>query len=290
MKEKRYRHRTKVLGIPVPGYNHPILPSVEMKKWQFIENLLIASMSGLKSCVFNEGVTTVEKNEDGTYKARLSSSKGGCSISGLAGGRYFESRSVVEWDSLKSGYKYFLYMVTNVKTSEDPRRVRAVASSHKAPPSSVLVAEVSLRDEEPVVNIEPYGKVSRRIMERHVALQENPHGKTLLQEEMAVKRLAITESLEMDEGGPLNVEGLREASSMQWSVSRVDSNGEAGVVISVSGAVRMASVSFEEEPSSGDAVWVGYHGVDEKASKPDEVVIYNRDSGVKLRVAVLCER
>jgi len=35
---------------------------------------------------------------------------------------------------------------------------------------------------------------------------------------------------------------------------------------------------------------VGYHGVDDKASGPDEIMIYTRTVGDWVRVAVLCER
>lgn len=289
MKERKYRHRTKVLGIPVPGFNHPILPSVEMKKWQFVENLLMASTRGMSSCVFDEGVISVKKEENGDYTAKMSSSSGGRSISGIAGGRYFECRKSVEWDSLQKGRKYFLYMVSNVKTSENPRSVRAVASRYRVPTSSVLVAEVDLKGEVPKVNIEPSGKSSRRMMESHVGKTENPHGATVFQEELGVKNLAIVGTIEVDEDGPINKQGLKEAASMAWVTRRIESKAD-GVVVTVDGTVKDVSISFEEEPESDDVVWAGYHGSDAKASKPEKVVIYNKYDGIALRISILCER
>lgn len=290
MKERRYRHRTKVLGIPVVGYNHPILPSVEMKKWQFVENLLLAAMQGVDSCLFHEGNIAIEKNENGSYDAVMSSSSKGKSLTGVAGGRYFEYRGRVEWNNLSDGAKHLLYIVSNQRTHDDPRRVRAVATKYRIPTSSVLVATVDLSGETPKVDMQPEGKASRKMIESHVGLSENPHGKMILQDELAVKRIAVIESIEVDDKGPLNKQGLREASDLGWKIYRVKTNGEEGVVVEADGFVKMAQVSFEENPNNKNSLWVGYHGIDPKADAPNKFIVYSASSGVQVRVAAFCER
>jgi len=290
MKDRKYRHRTKNLGIPVPGYNHAILPSVEMKKWQFIENLLMAATKGMDSCIFSEGALVVSKDEDGDYNAKISASSGERSVSGIAGGRYFECRKSVEWDSLKAGNKYFLYIVSNVKTSDDPRNVRAVSSRYRIPNSSVLIAEVDLKEDVPSVNTEPSGKSSRRMMESHVGKTENPHGKTIFQEELGVKNLAVVGDFEVDEDGPVNKDGLKEAAATAWRIHRVESKGVDGILVEADGMVKMAHAAFEQEPLNGDAVLFGYHGVDSAVSSPEEVMVYTKSDGDSLRVSVLIER
>ena len=289
MKERKYRHRTPGLGLPVPGFGHGLLPSVEMRKWMVVENLLMAAMRGMESCVFKEGSLTVQKTDE-SYDAVMAISKGGKSLTGIAGGAYFECRGKVKWEGLKKGSKYFLYIVANARTFEDPRKVRMVASKYRKPVSSALVAVVDLKGDKPAVDMEPEGKLTPQMLEKHMAVSRNPHGKLMLQDELAVKKLAVVESLEVDESGPISKEGLREAASISWQTQRIRTKGTNGVVVKFSGVVRNAMASLEAKPDVGGDVWFGYHGFDEAAESDKEVVVYSKDYDVTLRVSALCER
>jgi hypothetical protein len=294
----RYKQRTKRLGIPVPGYDDRILPEMELKKYAIIEGMLLAGLRGAVNSVFAEGDMSVRRKEDGKYGVVMSAIGSKPCCTGTVGGAYFEAPSSVSWDGLDDGTTYFLYLRGSAKTFEDPSEVRPIASPRRLLDGvSVLVAKVDLRGDKPALERDPDGKVNARDLSAHVAASENPHGETVSQDGLAVrKRLALDPEAVL-EIGPASVpaRALAEAMSRRsLRTSRFVTGGPAGKVVEVDGKVAFAAVSRESGGEMGAAsageVAVGYFGSDEAVRKPEQFVVRNSgEAGVAMRALVVLE-
>jgi hypothetical protein len=138
----------------------------------------------------------------------------------------------------------------------------------------------------------------------HVGDSENPHGRELKQDEVAV-----SEVLSFGDGAVVKVGGasfpaaaLLAATTSNVEGRRVekidfDSPGPLGLVVKVKGVGGIWSVlsihrrvaSAKPKGTVGD-VMIGYFGEDTLADEKNEFVIYNSgDAGLPLRAVVLCE-
>ena len=126
---RNYKKRTKRLGIPVVGEKDGIFPEVEMRKWQLVENILMAVLGDARSYLFAEGDFSLKKQTDGTFSAILKAVKAGTpSASGVISGAFFEAPKIVRWDGLVSGGVHYLYIHNTRKTRSDPASVRVSSS------------------------------------------------------------------------------------------------------------------------------------------------------------------
>lgn len=156
--KNQYTHKTKVLGLPVPGDEDSIWPEVEMKKWQFVENLLLAATRGLQNCVFTEGDFSVEGKPDGTVSVVLRALSG-TAATGIAGGAYFNIPSQIRWDGLSKDRNHYLFLCPSNKTYSNPADIRAVSFPFDQKlKRQLLMAVVVQQDGNPVLDTHPDGK------------------------------------------------------------------------------------------------------------------------------------
>ena len=196
--EKGYKQRTKAFNIPVLGYGDKIWPELEYRKYTIIENLLLAATRGGVNCVFDEGSLVVRRQENGKYCVRLLASGSHCAAMGICGGAFFKTKSTIEWSDLETGKKYLLYLKTSPKTFEDYSDVRAISSDAKLMESTViLMGAVDLIGEKIVVDKNPVGKLNSRDLTEHILDNENPHGESLVQDELVTKRLILDGTVEV---------------------------------------------------------------------------------------------
>lgn len=295
-----YKQRTSKLGIPVPGYGDKILPEMELKRFQLLENMLLAAMRGNVNSVFEEGSFTVTKGEDGSYKVLLSATGLSACATGNVGGAYFDAPSSVSWEGLKDGFSYFLYIRGSFKTFLEPSDVRTVSSLRRLTDSvSVLMAKVDLTGSVAVLDRMPDGKVNARDVAKHVEDWDNPHGSRVVQDEILVKKiLALEADAEIcfgEEKMPVATMVAALAAMGRTSRKVLDflSAGRDGIVLDGGGKVSFVSVSRVATGEMGGAktgeVEVGYFGTDSKVSRPDLFVVRNDgDAGVKMRALVIC--
>ena len=123
-----YKQKTAYLGIPVVGFDDHIEPETELRKYQIIENMLIAGTQGVKCCVFDDGDYRIERQADGQYEVTLSATGGSPSASGMVGGAYFFTTDQLKWSDLKAGEMHYLSLTGSYKTFANPSRVRTVSS------------------------------------------------------------------------------------------------------------------------------------------------------------------
>ena len=203
----KYKQRTKMFGIPVPGYNDTIWPEMEIQKYQIIENLLMAAMKGVVSGVFDEGDMVLKKGKDGLYSVALAATGQHPSVRGMTGGAYFEAPSSVVWDRLEDGKTYYLYVKGSTKTFLEPSDVRPIAHPRRMlDNSAVLIAKVVLNGGKSRLDRSPDGKIHSRDMNQHVADNDNPHGTKVIQDEIMVKNRLVLDDQSILE---LNYKGKR---------------------------------------------------------------------------------
>lgn len=302
MRERQYRQATKNLGIPVLGDGDRILPEIELRKWQIIENMLIAGMRGCVNAVFGQGNILVKKNVDGTYSVVAGATGPDPAIRGVVGGAYFNVPSSIEWGGLEDGCAYYLYVSGSGKTFENEEDVRAVSSKTRlSTKSSTLVATVDLTGEKKTVDLNPPGKMDVRDIAKHVLVGDNPHGESLKQQGLFVEKyLSLGKGSRVDvetSGGVVCVDASRVARSLASGFEVVDvvSGGSDGVDVKCpSGKASFASASRIYSPDAAflklGEVSVGYFGKDERVSSPDVVRVYNSgDVGVPIKVIIYCE-
>lgn len=249
MSGRTYKQKTRSLGIPVHGYKDGIFPEVEMRKWQLVENLLLAATRSVRNCIFDEGTWTIRKIDD-TFRVGLGvdSSTAGPAISGVMKGIYFEVGPSIVWKDLKANEKHYLYLAPTSETRFNPRAVRHYARPRR----------MGLRDEMLVGILD--GQTGE--------LEKNPEGKvysdSMTAPGMMLQPIVIDFESAGTEGFMVNT--TRRIAFIQ--VSRVYKGEMTGSV--------------------GD-VAVGYYGTDEAVEKSTHAVIYNSgDTGIPMRALVFC--
>lgn len=295
-----YKQKTKKLGIPVPGYGDKILPEMELKRFQLVENMMLAAMRGNVNAVFEEGSYTVTKAADGAYRVLLSATGASPCATGNVGGAYFEAPSSVSWEGLKEGFSYFLYIRGSFKTFLEPSDVRTLATTRRLLDGvSVLMAKVDLTGPVAVMDKMPDGKVNAKDLAKHVEDWDNPHGYRTAQDELLVKKVLAFEDDAVlyigEEKVPVKSVVAAMASMARTSRKVVDfkSAGPEGVVLEGGGKVSFVAVSRVSAGAMGEEkvgeVAVGYFGTDAKANRPDLFVVRNAGAaGVSMRALVVC--
>lgn len=301
-----YRQRTKLLGLPVIGLNDRIQPDLELQKYQIIENLLVAGTQGVKNCVFDDGTFRLDRETDETFYVSLSATGHSPSAHGIVGGAYFFAQSRIKWEGLAKGYIYWLYLRGNPKTFEIPSEVRTIASQYPLEGDVVLLAKVDLSSDPPSLDANPDGKIYSEDLARHISDCENPHGRTLHQDEVVVRNRLVLH----DDGSEAEVEMLKDGQPVSIPASAfagaaaelagrrvefmdIESPGGTGRLVEVAGVgiVRFVSASNSRGASPvqvGD-ITIGYHGIDPNVNLPNEFMIYNDGAaGASLRLMIFC--
>lgn len=291
MNEKKYKQRTKVLGIPVLGDGDYIVPEVELRKYQIIENMLLASTSGIKNCLFSEGDLALEKAANETFIVVLRANGGSASATGIIGRSYFSAPSIVRWEGLVVGKRYYLYLVGSPKTLVEPSMVRPVVSEfEKKEVLGILMGTVDLTGPAGILERVPDGKVYARDLMRHISDDENPHGEFLLQDGLVIRKKMVLDEQAEIEIRRFNEELLIPSGCLLPQVVDFMTAGKEGIVIkfgakvSFVNACRMAGQAAEK--TLGE-VSIGYYGKDEKVLDNKSVVVYNTgDTDIFMRAIV----
>jgi hypothetical protein len=295
----KYKQATKHFKIPVLGWEDNIWPEVEMKKWQMVENMLIASMKGAVNAVFREGDMRLTKEKNGSYTVKLSATGNEPSVCGTVGGAYFDAPSSLSWSDLSYGKTYFLYVEGSTKTFQDDHSIVALASTTRLTNQYVtLIAKVDLTD-EPLIDRNPVGKVNTRDLSKHVLDNDNPHGDKLIQDEIWIRnRLVIGDENDADielevNGTVYNVPVSRIVESLKTRTVFVDfiSGGTEGIQIEGLGNVKFAQVIKTNVESGylGD-VSFGFYGDDKTVINQSNIKVFNSgEAGIELRAMLTCE-
>ncbi len=250
--KNQYKQRTKLLGIPVPGDNDHIWPEVEMKKWQIVENILVAAMRGLRNCLFEEGDLSLECGTSGDYVVVLRATGRSSSAKGVVSGFFFNAPRTIRWEPLKPGRQYYLYLSSMPKTYLDPTQVRTVVSTHRLTGRSMLpMAVADLRGDDYSLNTQPDGKVYS----------------TSLSAPVAIFTPRVIEFRTGGEKGILLSTGGK-VSFVQVSQMRIDG---------------------EDTEAMGE-VSIGYYGSDANVERAEQFMVYNNgEGGVPAKALIFCE-
>lgn len=195
-----YSQKTVHYGIPVLGYGDRILPEVELKKWQTIENLFLACLRGESTAIFSEGNLSLERRKDHKIYAVMRDAGNGVICRGMSAGAYFNAVRPIEWGPLESGSSYFLELNANLNTFNDPSSFSVAFSPIKSPSEKVaLVAFVDLRGDVFKIDRYPVGKNCPALLMRHIEDNEDPHGELVYQTNLKVKNLFEAEVSKVEE-------------------------------------------------------------------------------------------
>lgn len=249
MSGRNYKQRTKTLGIPVIGYKDGIFPEVELRKWQLVENLLLAGIRSVRNCIFQEGMWTVRRIDD-TFQVGLGIdvSATGPAISGVSKGVYFEVGNSIVWKDLKAGATHYLYIAPTRETRFNPQAVRHYARGTR----------MGLRDEMLLAVLD--GKTGK--------LEKHPEGKAYAESMAAPGTMLHPVVIDFESAG---------AEGFMVNTTRRIAYVEASRVY-----------TGELAGSVGDVI-VGYHGTDNSVEKTTQAVIYNTgDSGLPMRAIIFC--
>lgn len=250
---REYKQRTKILGIPVVGHKDGIYPEVELRKWQLVENFLLAASRSLRNCIFEEGAWGIKEEADDTFTVMLSNnaSMAAPSVSGVIKGTYFCGGPTVSWVGLQAKKRHFLYLNITRETRLNPKSIRAYSSDMKATGwDSMTMGILDLTGEKPVLDKHPEGKVYADSM-------------------AAPGRMLHPEIVDFRSEGKKGflVSSQRKIAFVQ--VSRMYAGSWDGIL--------------------GD-VAVGYYGPDESVENGQQAIVYNSgDSGIPLRAIIFCQ-
>ena len=296
-----YKQKTKFFGIPVPGYGDHIWPELEIRKYQILENMLIAGTNGVQNCVFDDGDFSLAPDDAGKYTVSLRANGQQPSAKGLVGGAYFQAVPLIEWTGLEKGSQYLLWLTGTAETFADCTLVRPVSSKYGLEGAYVLLATVDLSGETPVLNPEPDGKVYSEDLAKHIMDFQNPHGVHLVQDTLTVKeKLVLPESIEIG-GSAVSADDFM-ASAAELTGKRVKiidftSPGPSGLVLLVPDAVAVQFVMVERVFNSEmkdkvlGEVMTGYFGIDPMVETANGFSVYNSgDSGLPMRALAICSR
>lgn len=278
MKDRTYKQKTKFLGIPVVGDNDGIWPEVELKKYQIIENLLMAGLKGMQNCIFNEGDFRLEKKQDGNFCAVMHPKGIIPALEGIIGCAYFLVPDALIWDNLQAGKTYYLYVARTPHTYTDTASVRAFAAEYEQGKMSILVGIVNLRGDSPSIDRTPEGKIVINEIIEHTVKNENPHGKTLTQDNLVIcKNLVLGDgedvSLTLRSG---NEQVTVPVECLVPSTRVFVTSGMNGTIVTSSAKVAFVQTSkvSGSEGKVGE-VSIGYFGQDSKVPDERSFIIYN---------------
>jgi hypothetical protein len=291
MKDKTYKQRTRFLGIPVVGNNDSIWPEVELKKYQIIENLLLAGLKGMQSCIFDEGDLCLEKNPNGEFYVVLRPIGIQPALEGIVGSAYFLVTDILKWDSLVVGKRYYLYVARTVHTFSDSSSVRAILSEYEQHGKlNILVGTVDLTGDKPSLNRSPKGKVHIFDLTKHSTETENPHGSNIIQDELLIRKKLV-----LGDGQDTEVVVRVGNEQVTMPVVCLIPSVVAFVTSSMEGTVitSPARVGFIHTSRVSGAIGklgevsIGYFGQDSKVPNEQSFIVYNDgDANIPMKALI----
>jgi hypothetical protein len=185
-----YGKRTEFFGIPIPCKKDKIEEIEETRRMNIIENQLLAASKGVKCAVFEEGIFEIKDNHDGTCSVSLYHNETTSALCGIVGGGYVEAKESIVWDNLKKGGIYYLYVSFTVDLFENETafRVLSTLSPKTNNPAVLLMAIADLSNDKIELNTNPDGKIYGSDIALHTSDKTNPHGESLFQDELTVRK------------------------------------------------------------------------------------------------------
>jgi len=303
-----YKQTTKRLGIPVLGNGDHIYPEVELRKYQIIENMLLAGTKGIRNAVFDDGLFSLSSETDSTFVATLMATGHEPSAKGIVAGTFFEAKPSLSWSGLKKGYFYFLYLRATNDIFMDASAVAEMSSLYTLEGDNVLLATADCRSDQPVLNPYPEGKLYSEDLGAHLCDVENPHGRVLIQDDLYIRNKLALHSPEGEQaqvevlvdGKPVLVPaGALAAAALELAgrkVVTIDflSAGSIGRIVSVPdvGKILFVQVCRRFSGSFSDSLGesaIGYFGEDQMLHLANEFSYYNSGDGdIPVRALVYC--
>jgi hypothetical protein len=244
-----YKQKTRLLGIPVLGYKDGISPEIEMRKWQLVENLLMAATRSLRNCIFEEGVWTI-LNAGGKFNVTLGADaiKLKPSISGVMKGIYFAGGPTIQWEGLEPGKRHFLYLAPRRGTRLNPQDIRHYSRLERG----------GLRGETLVAVFD--SKTGK--------LDKHPSGKVYAESMSGPGEMLKPVSIEFESAGEKGFVATATRKIVSVQVSRLHTGDWAG--------------------KTGE-VAIGYYGKDPDVEDENQAIIYNDgDTGILLNAVMFC--
>lgn len=308
-----YKNKTEFYGIPVIGKDQRLSEQEELKKFNIIENQLLAATKGVMCCVYEEGCYHLVDNIDGTYTVMLMSTGQNVALEGVVRGGYCYSKDPILWEVLRKGRVYHLYVAYTDKLYQDEYAF-AVTSAEipwaKDLMNYLYLAKVDLTQNEPILDTNPDGKIYSNDIACHVSDKINPHGEEVMQDSLIIKKLVLQKDdgsnvvlLNSSGGGVLN--GLIGEREIDRSVMEIHipsnkglkkvmhetnfelvSGGKNGIDFNVPGCHEVVSVNVSEKVSGVlPSFKLGQVAVD--YGRSNLVKIYNSgDEGISMSVIV----
>jgi hypothetical protein len=158
------------------------------------------------------------------------------------------------------------------------------------------MATVDLREDIPVIETNPDGKVYSADVSRHASDSTNPHGRKLEQEQLFVTSvLTLARDAKIQIGGKELTpdefaETAQNIAGLTTEIIKFETNGTEGVLLSASGNVKSVQVHRRVplESSVGEFA-IGYFGEDDSVDKESEFMFYNDgESGLPMQAVVTC--
>lgn len=290
MNGKKYKQQTRVLKIPVVGDRDHIHPELELQKYQIIENMLLASLKGMKNCIFEEGVFDVVPSYD-KFSVFLKAHGGDSCARGIVGGAFFDAPSTLEWSNLEKGHRYQLCIAGGPNTFSCPSNIRTTAfEQEKTASTAVLMATLDLTGTDPILNSNPDTKIYTTDLGIHVSDSENPHGEQMIQNELCIRhRLVLGE----ESDAILEIRSAGETIEMPASLLvprtiEFTSASMEGIILSTIAKVSFVLVSRKGKPDAQlGEVGIEYFGDDPAIPDNKSFKVYNAGSaGIPMKAII----
>lgn len=195
-----YKYKTEFYGIPIVAEGQRLSEKEEIKKFNIIENQLLAATKGVMCCVFDDGDYDLIDNVDGTYSVMLISTGQSVALEGILRGGYCYSKEPIVWQGLRKGKVYHLYVSYTDRLYADETAFDVTFKETVAWPHNLMnylyLAKVDLTGENKIIDSNPDGKIYANDIACHVNDVSNPHGNELHQDTLVVKKLVF----EMNDG------------------------------------------------------------------------------------------
>ena len=183
-----YKKHTSHYGIPYISNMEMMEASEEEKAAKIIDNMLYAATFGVDKDVFEDGNYRLNLEEDGLYTLSIIPYNG-YSFLGIVNYCLFSSKEIKKVKNLRSGNKYFIYVIYNDDLSVNPENFYLKSSVYELNNDSSLlihVATVDLTGIQPKIDEEPYARKYTQGIVNHIQDKSNPHGRTLYQDVLHV--------------------------------------------------------------------------------------------------------
>ena len=183
-----YKKTTEHYRIPYISRGEMMEAGEEERAARIIDNMLYAATFGINKAVFEDGNYRLNLNNDGLYTLSVIPYNG-YSFLGILNYCLFSCKKTVKIENLRSGSKYYIYVVYCTDLSTTPENFYLKASTYKFAEESSLtihVATVDLTGIEPTIDEEPYARKYTSNIIAHIKDNTNPHGRTLHQDKLQV--------------------------------------------------------------------------------------------------------